>query len=184
MKNTNSPLRLFLLVLALASIATGLRAELDADQQAKVNAKIETIKAWAADPALVEAVAANNAAQPADHAAITQEKWKSLSVLDPMVRSFSKNPAGEFLKSKKAEWTTEAFLSNAKGTKVAFLSKPSNWSHGGKPKHDVPMTGKAWQGDIEKDESTGLQQIQVAVPVLKDGHPVGSLTVGLSLGKL
>ena len=84
-------LRLPFLVLALTGLATGLRAELDTDQQAKVNAKLAIITAWAADPAIVAAVAAHNAQPPADHAAMTQEKWKTLSVLDPLVRSFSKN---------------------------------------------------------------------------------------------
>lgn len=177
-------LRLPLLAFACAIFAGSVHASLDPDQQAKVDAKLATVIAWAADPAIVEAVAASNAQLPAEHAAMTQEKWKSLSVLDPFVRSFSKNPAGEFLKSKKAEWTAEAFVCNAKGLKVAFLSKPSGWSHGGKPKHDVPMSGKTWQGDIEKDESTGMHQVQVGVPVLKDGRPIGSLIVGLSLGKL
>jgi hypothetical protein len=184
MKTLSQLIRLPLLVLALAGFATALRAELEPEQQAKVDAKVAVIKAWAAEPAIVDAVAAHNSQLPADHAAVTQDKWKSLSVLDPFVRSFSKNPAGEFLKSKKDAWTTEAFVSDAKGLKVAFLSKPTSWSHSGKPKHDVPMTGKTWQGTIETDESSGLQQLQVAVPVLKDGQPIGSLVVGLSVSKL
>jgi len=184
MKTKSNILRLPLLMLALAGIVTGLHAALEADQQAKVDAKLAIIKTWAADPAIVAAVAAHNAQLPADQAAITQEKWKSLTVLDPFVRSFSKNPAGEFLKSKKDAWTTEAFLSDAKGLKVAFLSKTTNWSHAGKPKHDVPMAGKTWQGDVETDESSGVQQLQISVPVLKDGQPIGSLVVGLSLSKI
>jgi hypothetical protein len=184
MKTSLKLLCLPLLVLALVGFATGLRAEIEPEQQAKVDAKVALIKAWAAEPAIVGAVAAHNALLPADHATMTQEKWKSLSVLDPFVRSFSKNPAGEALKAKKADWTTEAFVSDAKGLKVAFLSKPTGWSHAGKPKHDVPMTGKSWQGTIETDESSGLQQLQVSVPVLKDGQPIGSLVVGLSLSKL
>lgn len=185
MKTTATLIRLPLLVLALAGTLTGARAvELEPEQQAKIDAKIAIVKTWAADPAIIAAVAAHNAQLPADQAAMTQEKWKSFTVLDPFVRSFSKNPAGEALKAKKADWTTEAFISDAKGLKVAFLSKPTNWSHAGKPKHDVPMTGKIWQGTVETDESTGLQQLQVAVPVLQDGQPIGSLVVGLSLGKL
>jgi hypothetical protein len=46
------------------------------------------------------------------------------------------------------------------------------------------MNGKTWQGTIEVDESTGLQQIQIAVPVLSDGKPIGSLVVGLSVSTL
>jgi hypothetical protein len=79
---------------------------------------------------------------------------------------------------------SEAFVSGADGGKVAFLGKTSNWSHKGKPKHDQPMSGKTWQGQVEVDESSGLQQVQVAVPVLDGGKPIGSLVVGLSVGKL
>ncbi|MFT3784286.1 MAG: hypothetical protein QM790_19940 [Nibricoccus sp.] len=184
MKNLSKLIQLPLLTLALASLSTYLHAEIDAEQQAKIDAKIAVVKTWAADPAVVAAVAAHNAQPPAEHTAMTQEKWKSLTVLDQFVRSFSKNSAAEALKAKKGDWTAEAFLNDAKGLKVAFLSKPSNWSHAGKPKHDIPMTGKTWQGPVEVDESTGLQQLQVSVPIMQDGQPIGSLVVGISLGKL
>ena len=185
MKNTSNPIRLSLLALAIAACVTGLRAaELDASMQAKVDAKVVEIKIWAADPVIVGAVAAHNAPLPADQAAMTQDKWKTLSLLDPFVRNFSKNEAGVALKAKRAAWTAEAFISDAKGFKVAFLAKTTNWCHAGAPKHEVPMTGKTWEGTLGIDESTGLQQLQVSVPVLKDGQPIGSFVVGLSLGKL
>lgn len=152
--------------------------------QARVEARLAEITTWAAAPAIIAAVKAHNAALPADQAALTQEKWKALTVLDPLVRGFSKNEAGVFLKARKAEWVTEAFLSDAQGLKVAFLAKTTNWSHRGKPKHDVPMTGRIWQGEVEVDESSGLQQLQVAVPVLDGGQAIGSLVVGLSLLKI
>jgi len=178
-------IRFLALALAWAGAArVAHSAELDAATQAKIDAKVAEIKTWAAEPAIVAAVAAHNAQIPADQAAMTQDKWKSLSVLDPFVRAFSKNDAGLALKAHKAEWVTEAFISDAKGLKVGFLSKPTNWSHAGKSKHDQPMSGKPWQGGVELDESTGLQQLQIAVPVLQDGQPIGSLVVGLSLGKL
>ena len=115
---------------------------------------------------------------------MTQEKWANLTVLDPLVRTFTKNEAAHFLKSKQTPEVSEAFVSCASGTKVAFLSKTTNWSHRGKPKHDVPMGGKMWQGPIEVDETTGVQQVQVAVPVLEGGKPIGSLVVGLAVSKL
>ncbi|MDW8380902.1 MAG: hypothetical protein RMN51_02175 [Verrucomicrobiota bacterium] len=152
--------------------------------QAKIDAKVKEIQTWAADEVIVRAVREHNANPAPDVKAMTQDKWKTLPVLDPFVRSFSKNAAAERLKARKDETVTEAFLSGADGTKVAFLSKPTNWSHKGNPKHEVPMTGKTWQGTPEVDESTGLQQIQVAVPVLDGSTPIGSLVVGLSLSKL
>jgi hypothetical protein len=152
--------------------------------QAKVDARIAEIKTWAAAPTLVAAVTAHNKALPADLAAMAQDKWKTLTVLDPFVRAFNKNEAGTWLKAKKTEWVSEAFLSDASGRKVAFLSKPTNWSHAGSPKHEDPIAGKIWQGKVEVDESSGLQQLQIAVPVLVDGKPAGSLVVGLSLLKI
>lgn len=152
--------------------------------QSKIDSEIKIVESLAKDPALVAAVKSHNSNPPADNAAMTQDKWKALSILDPAVRAFSKNPTAELLKSRKSPAVSEAFVSGEDGTKVAFLAKTSGWSHKGKPKHDVPMTGKTWQGPVEVDESTGLQQVQVAVPVLEGDKPIGSLVIGLSLSKL
>jgi hypothetical protein len=168
-------------VLAASPLVAG---PLDPAVQAKVDAQVKAIQAWASDPAIVAAVKSQNASEPADIAAMTQDKWAPLSVLDPAVRAFAKNNAATLLKAKKTDAITEAFVSSADGKKVAFLSKTTSFSHKGKPKHDVPMTGKTWQGAVEVDESTGVQQLQVAVPVMDDGKAIGSLVVGLSLSKI
>ena len=164
--------------------AAFVHAEVDPALQAKIDSEIAAAKALAADAEIVAAVKAGNAAPAAEARAMNQAQWKTLTLLDPYVRGFSKNPAGLALKAKKSPFVTEAFVSAADGTKVAFLAKPSNWSHAGKPKHDQPMAGKVWQGEIELDESTGLQQVQVAVPVLDGATPIGALVVGLSVTKL
>lgn len=172
------------LMLTLAALPLVFAEGLDPAVQAKVDAKIKITQTWAADPTVISAVKAYNTAPPAEVAGMTQDKWKGLSVLDPLVRGFSKNATAELLKAKKDAAVSEAFVSGADGTKVAFLGKPSGWSHKGKAKHDDPMAGKTWQGAVEVDESTGLQQIQIAVPVLDGDKPIGSLVVGLSISKL
>jgi hypothetical protein len=169
-------------LLCLSQVATA--AGVDAAVQGKVDAKVKEIQSWAADPAVVNAVKAYNSAKSPEAAAMDQEKWQATSVIDPFVRGLTKHPAAALLKSKGGDVVSEAFLSGADGGKVAFLGKPSNWTHKGKPKHDLPMSGKTWQGDVEIDESSGLQQVQVGVPVLDGGKPIGSLVVGLSIGKL
>lgn len=169
-------------LLCLSQLATA--AGVDAAVQGKVDAKVKEIQSWAASPAVVNAVKAYNSGKSPEAAAMDQGKWASTSVIDPFVRGLTKNPAAELIKSKGGEVVSEAFLSGADGGKVAFLGKPSNWSHKGKPKHDTPMSGKTWQGEVEIDESSGLQQLQVGVPVLDGGKAIGSLVVGLSIGKL
>lgn len=185
MKATTRILQWLVPAITLVGVQAFVHAQgITPEIQARIDAKIKEIQAWAADEVIVRAVREHNANPSPEAKAMTQDKWKTLPVLDPFVRSFSKNAAAERLKARKDDTVTEAFISGADGTKVAFLSKPSNWSHKGNDKHEVPMTGKTWQGQPEVDESTGLQQVQVAVPILDGGKPIGSLVVGLSLSRL
>lgn len=168
--------------LLLASIMHG--QGLNPQAQHKVDQIVSEAQDWAKATVLVEAVENQNHQTPATYASMTQEKWESLPDADPFVRVFTTNPAAEFLKQKKTPAISEAFLSDANGCKVAFLSKTTNWCHKGKPKHDVPMTGHTWQGKVEVDRSTGGRQLQISVPVLVDGKPVGSLVLGVSVSAL
>lgn len=178
-------MKVFLKLMLCCLLTSQVFAEDLTKEQADALAKeVEVVKQIAADPKIVEAVKAVNATALADYKDMTQDKWKELPVLDPKVRYFSKNAAGEVLKAKKNEMITEMFLNAADGTKVAFISKTSNWSHKGKPKHDDPMAGKSWQGKVEMDESTGLKSVQIAVPVLDGGKAIGSLVSGFSVTKL
>lgn len=183
--------RLHSLTLALAMFglasstqnSTGAAA-LAAAAQAKVDAITKEAQTWACDAALVSAVKAQNASVPANYAAMNEEKWKSLLITDPLVRSLSKNAAGQFLKTKKTDINNKIFVSDAAGLKVAFLDKTANWCHKGQPKHEVPMTGKTWQGAVGPDPSTGLESVQVSVPVLDGGKPIGSVVLSLVISQL
>lgn len=173
------------LIAVLASAAL-VRATPAIDQalQAKVDEQVSYVQSWANAPMIVAAVKAVNAGAPAAHQAMTQEKWAALVPFDPVVLGYANNAVGKFLKAKRNQAMAETFVSAADGTKVGFRGKPSNWSHKGKPKHDVPMTGRVWQGEVEVDESSGLELIQVAVPVLDGGKPIGSVIVGLQVARL
>lgn len=183
-----APIYLALVVPAIAfplalSHSSAFAKDKDPEFQKKIDQKIAMVSEWARDNAITESFGAADVALVAKYKDMNNEKWKGLTVLDPLVRDLSKSPSALFLKTKKQSEPSlsEAFLSRADGTKVSFLSKPSSWSHKGKPKHDLPMSGKTWQGEVETDASTGTKQIQVAVPVLVGGKPVGSLVIGLKI---
>lgn len=156
-------------------------AEVPADVKPLIEKQMASLNGLSTDATIVAAVKKYNAAPPS---AMTNDAWKKLTVISPEVKALIKSDIGLYLKSKQAACITEMFLSGADGGKVAFLAKTSSWSHKGKPKHDVPMTGKTWTGDIEVDESTGAQQVQVAIPVLDGDKPVGSLVVGLGIAQM
>ena len=172
-------------VLSVVFLAgTGLSQSMSPEIKTKVEAKARQFQAWSTDPVIVAAVKAHNANPPAEDKAMTNEKWAQLTVLDPYVRSFTRNPLGAYLKSKKDDQIAECFVSGSDGTKVAFLAKTTNWSHADKEKHKAPMSGKIFFGPVAMDESTGQQLVQIGVPVLDGGKPIGSIVVGLAVSKL
>jgi hypothetical protein len=174
---------LFLLICALAAFA-----QAPPEIKVKLDAKIKQLSSFSTDPEVVNAVQAYNASPAsAEAAAMTNEKWHSLSVLDPFVRATAKTPLSEYLKAKvrSADDTiAKVFVSGADGSKVGFDAKTEHWTHKGLPKHEVPMTGQIWIGAVKIDDSTGQQLIQVGLPILSGGKPIGSIVFGLRVDKL
>lgn len=154
------------------------------DLSAKVQAKMEALRWLSTDAQVVAAVRAHNDAPSPQAQAMTNEAWTQVTLLDPLVKSLAKNALVDYLKSKKDPAISELFVSGADGTKVAFFAKTSSWSHKGKAKHEQPMQGKDWTGSVEVDESTGAEQIQIGLPVLDGGKPIGSVVIGLAIAKM
>lgn len=170
--------------LTVMFVATGFSQSLAPEIKAKVDGKIKELQAWSTDPTVVAAVKEHNSNPSPEDQAMTNEKWAKLTVVDPYVRSFTKNSLAAFLKTKKDDQISECFVSGSDGSKVAFLAKTTSWSHADKGKHKVPMSGKTYIGPVEMDESTGQQLVQVGLPVLDGGKPIGSIVVGLAVSKL
>jgi hypothetical protein len=141
------------------------------------------VAAWAAEPAVVAAVKEQNTKGPLD--GMDNAKWKTTRRSDPAVKAFQSNAAGQLLKTRveaSGGAVAEAFLNAAKGEKVAFVEKTTSYIHVGQAKFDAPFSsGRAWQGKPEFDESTQAYAIQISVPVLDGGKPVGVLVVGVNL---
>lgn len=173
-----------LLFLMLSSSVNYAEESLSSELSARVKAKILSLKVLGTDPTVVAEVKAYNENLPPVAKDMTQEKWDGLTIISPEVKYFAQNKLANYLKTKKDETISELFVSGANGTKVAFFSKPSNWSHKGKAKHEEPMKGKTWIGQIETDASTGVQQIQISFPVLDGDKPIGSIVIGLSVAAL
>jgi hypothetical protein len=168
---------------ALPAVSAAMDFEITPAVQAELNREKAVVASWAADPVIVKAVEEQNRKGPLP--GMDNAKWKSTMRSDPLVKEFQNNAAGRFLRQKMRQSNgavTEAFLNGAKGEKVAFGEKTTSYIHAGAAKHDVPFTtGKPWQGKPEFDESSQTYAIQVSTPVLANGHPIGSLVVGVSL---
>lgn len=161
-----------------------LAADISPELKAKVEAKVKHFAWMSTDSKVVAAVKEHNTNPSADVKAMTNEKWQALTVLDPFVRSLSKNPLAEYLKTKKDDSIAELFVSGSDGSKVALFNKTSSWTHKGKDKHEVPMKGKTFIGPSEMDKSSGVETVQIGLPVLDGGKPIGSVVIGLATAKL
>jgi hypothetical protein len=153
--------------------------------QKEIDKHVEVVKGWAVDPVVVKAVEAQNAKGPIT--GMDNAKWKTVRRSDDLVKGFQTCDAGKLLKAKAdaaGDAYPEAFLSGAQGEKVAFIEKTTSYIHKGAAKFDVPFGGKVWQGQPEFDESSQTHQVQVGVPVVAGGKPIGVLVVGINLTKL
>ena len=150
--------------------------------QTKITQQTWLANGWAASPVVVQAVLAQNTKGPIP--GMDNAKWKTVPESDSIVRGFMNNDAANFLKEELAKTDgvcTGAFLNAAQGEKVAFNEKTGSYIHKGSAKFDVPFTtGKSWQGPAELDDSGKVYEIQVSVPVLSEGKPVGALVVEIN----
>jgi hypothetical protein len=173
-------------VAALATVAAAAGFEITPAVQAELDRQKQLVTGWAADPVVVAAVKAQNGKGPLPE--MDNPKWKTTRRSDAVVKAMQSNAAGQYLKAKvegSAGAFNEAFLNGSKGEKVAFVEKTTSYIHAGQAKFDVPFsTGKAWQGKPEFDESTQTYAVQISVPVLDGGKPIGALVVGVNLTHL
>jgi hypothetical protein len=175
----------FVLPMILSFFSLAASAELPADIRAGITKYTPELLKFAANEIVVTEVKKANASQPAELSSMTNDKWKNLSILSPEVKLITKGELSQFLVKNKPAFVSEIFVSAKDGAKVGFISKPTSWSHLGKPKHDIPMQGKNWTGEVELDESTGIKQLQVSFPVLDEAKKaIGSIVFGLDVAKI
>jgi hypothetical protein len=170
--------------LAILGLTAGF-SQVPPELKSKVDSKIKQLEGLSTDLHIVRAVKTYNStpASP-DAKAMTNDKWHSLTLFDPFVRSVGKSELSEYLKTKRDDIVIKIFVSGADGGKVGFDAKTEHWTHKGMPKHEVPMSGAVWIGPVKLDDSTGVQMIQVGLPVLDGGKAIGSIVCGLRTDKL
>lgn len=177
---------LIIIMIGLPVITAGGSFDVTPAMQDILDKQKLRVAAWATNPIVVKSVAEQNAKGPI--AGMDNSKWKTIPYSDPIVLGFQTNAAAVVLKRNVEDsngLVGEVFLSAARGEKVAFAEKTSNYIHAGTPKFDVPFnTGKTWQGTPEFDESSQVYSVQVSAPVVAAGKRIGVLVVGLKLSRL
>ncbi len=153
----------------------------------------DQLAAIAADPAVVAAVKAQNAAGAPDQARIDQldADWRAQvgTASAPLVDEVAGRPASRVLadaRDASEGLITEAFAMDHVGLDVAVSGPTSDYWQGDEAKwrQTYKVGADAIHiSDVELDESTQTYQSQVSLPVVDPdgGAPIGAVTFGINV---
>jgi len=150
------------------------------------------IRAWIADPMVIDAVKAQNA----KHAGLTQaeiegldQQWRSETgaSIQPLIDSVLNNALSRHLRELKANGRglfTEIFVMDNKGLNVGQSDITSDYWQGDEDKWQQTYgagPGAIHISEVELDESSQTFQTQISLPVLDPatGAVIGAITVGV-----
>ena len=173
-------------------------ATVAADYKIAMQSYLDTsIRAWATDAALVQAILAANAERAAyDQAMIdaADTAWRAeVGQADtPTITPVLNSPAADFLRTQveaSGGKITEAFITDAHGLNVAVSAPTSDMWQGDEGKFiDVFPVGPdaVAFGEVELDESTQTYQSQISVAIVDpaSGAVIGTMTVGVNADAL
>lgn len=117
-----------ILLLICSAISSG---QAPPELQEKLNTQIKQLKQYSIDAQILAAVKTYNSNPPAEGKALTNDKWHSLSILDPFVRGIGKNAISQYLKSVRGELQLGNTVTLARSSKqeqfsVTWVRKENN----------------------------------------------------------
>jgi C4-dicarboxylate-specific signal transduction histidine kinase len=157
------------LTLSVAAVAEPLSGDL----QAKVDKyKIKLVE-WAANPAVVAAVKEANAK---GGVTMSNAKWDELADNDAAVQAYVTGPVGKQLaKWEEDKNISKLYLRDAKGNLVAASNKPLLFNNVNRPAFANSFKAVWAANEIKPDPTTQKKSVQLGVPVLDGGKPIGVL---------
>lgn len=177
--------KLILASLISSFIAQGVMAE---DAPAAVTALIPVIKKWGENPILVAAVKEQNAkGATLEQVQKRDKEWMAATGMDDQMKAITKNAGAQELDKLEATkpYFFESILMDSLGANVSMTNKTSDYWQGDEPKFtNAFKVGGVDVGKSKFDDSAKAYLIQVSVPVLDGGKPIGALCVGINLDEL
>lgn len=184
-----------IVIAVLASILFAPVAHAAGEHEAPIRKLVaDQIKGWTSNPAIVQAVKAQNE----KHAGLTQadidaldQKWRAETEASakPMIDGLLARDASKKLvayKNDGAGLFTEIFVMDNKGLNVAQSDATSDYWQGDEAKWKKTFLAGAdgmFIDEVEFDESTQTYQAQVSVSIADpdSGEAIGAITVGVNV---
>lgn len=147
----------------------------------------DKIQKWVQNDTVINAVKAQNE----KHSSLSQDdvdaldkKWRADDA--DLINSVLHNDLSKYLQGVKEEGQglyTEIFVMDNKGLNVGQSDKTSDYWQGDEAKwQETYSVGSdaIHLSDIEEDESSQTFQMQISLPVVDGGAPIGAVTVGVN----
>jgi hypothetical protein len=134
---------------------------------------------WAANPVVVAAVKASNASGGLP--GMNAGKWTELAETDAAVKGIQTSAAGKYVDSLDSKTVNKVVVRDKAGNVVAANTKVALYNVAHRPVYKTAITGTPWQQDsVQKDVTTQIKGVQIAVPVKDHGEVIGVMHAAIS----
>jgi len=150
--------------------------------------KISSIKDLTENPRIIAAVRRHNAKNITLKSIIEVDKqWSSYDDSHPQKKKMYQSIIGLYLKNlvefEKSIYS-EIFLTDNQGANITAWPITSDYWQGDENKWSRAFnsgTGSIYIGQLEYDESSNANAVQISIPVMDDGKAIGVLIAGIKL---
>ena len=148
-----------------------------------------TLVEFAKDPAIVQAVEAQNARGVLlERIKEMDRSWIATKIIDGFMWDLMRSRCSYLLMNFQLQhkFIAEAFVMDNKGALVGLTNKTSDYWQGDGAKFVESYKGgegAIHYGDVEYDDSINEIVIQVSVPVMRGSRAIGAITFGISLDR-
>ncbi|MGD9548821.1 MAG: PDC sensor domain-containing protein [Candidatus Krumholzibacteriia bacterium] len=183
------PVNLCVTALLAAALSAGFALGEEAPQKVKDLATGE-LAALGADPTIVDAVlAANAAGTTLDQIKAKDEEWQKTPGIADYMQALMDSPCAKYLLKLQGErpYLAEVFVMDNQGANVAMTDKTSDYWQGDEAKWQKSFNegaGSVHISEVKFDDSTQAYLVQVSVPVMAGGKAVGAVTFGIDVDQV
>lgn len=147
--------------------------------QKKVDGYKEKLVKWATNPIVLKAVKDSNT--QGGIAGMTPAKWTELAETDAAVTAVLKSPVGAYTDSLDSKEVNKVVVRDKAGNLVGANTKVVLYNVAARPVYKMAITGKPWQQEnVQKDVTTQIKSVQIAVPIMDGGQVVGVMHASVS----